>query len=98
MEPNSAQMFNRSPASEPAGWCPVCGQPMDWFDTPGERWIICDSCRVAFCPEWAIGLGIPSEGWEAQVYKTYEYRWLTGLEYYGPDWDPDLEDTGPFSA
>jgi hypothetical protein len=49
-------------------WCPDCGEPMDWFCTPNERWNICDGCRVAFCPAWGIGLGASSEGWEAQLH------------------------------
>jgi hypothetical protein len=45
-----------------------------------------DGCRVAFCPAWGIGLGASSEGWEAQLHKLDEYRWLTAQQYYGPDW------------
>jgi hypothetical protein len=98
MKANPAQMFNRSQACGRTGWCPICSQPMDWFDTGNEGWSVCDGCRVAFSPGWAFGLGASSEGWQAQVHKLYEYRWLTDEEYYGPYADMDYEETGPFSA
>jgi hypothetical protein len=93
---NPAQMHNRESLGGYDGWCPICGQPMDWLATPRQHWNICDRCHVAWSP--GSSLGDASEGWETQLRRLDKCRELTDDEYLGPGYAAMSEDTGRPSA